>query len=253
MVQNLGLLIQSGALPQSLERLCTAFEDEFQNKSSKGTLITDINSFASQIPTAFATAKRHNKPRLSSLSSHMYDLLKDYMELKLQRTLDMISDKAVSLRSIEMNGVSYTTHTFSHKNCNVVIGDLNGAWFACRIEAIFTYAEADGVVTYVALRKYKELSADDVGRDPYRAFPKVAGKLFYSELDDMCLNEASALICHFALTSMEPENISKGCIHALPLDRVSFILSMLSSFTIGIFRISICLLYIAEFLFSKYY
>ncbi len=73
---------------------------------------------------------------------------------------------------------------------------------------------------FFVTKPYLQLDTADAKLDPYCKFIFAAGQLIYEDCGDPVVVSLVEVICHFAHTPFTPTNISKQCIHVLPLDRV---------------------------------
>ncbi|KAF6745571.1 hypothetical protein DFP72DRAFT_824306 [Ephemerocybe angulata] len=77
---------------------------------------------------------------------------------------------------------------------------------------------------FCAVQHLKPLPASLVGQDWFRRFGAVGGSLWTREYTpDICIIEPTAIVCHFARTAMDLEELPIPAFHILPLDRVRFI------------------------------
>ncbi|EIW56596.1 uncharacterized protein TRAVEDRAFT_127575 [Trametes versicolor FP-101664 SS1] len=156
-----------------------------------------------------------------------------------------LSRHATSCSSLLVSGVSYKPWSRSSGDSNAMFRHpaLGRNSHPGRIEQIFLHTRGaasgeDNVETFLVVKRLQPLNRLDAGLDPYRRYPAVGGRLYYSEYDDaLFVIRGEDLVSHFASTSMEhlvvrapgakdptkthPCLLSKRCIHVRPLDRVS--------------------------------
>jgi hypothetical protein len=122
----------------------------------------------------------------------------------------------------------FSPSSVSVRNSRVVIGNgVPGDWYAGEIKQIFTYSPGlpSKLQVYFVIQRFKELSAQEALQDPYRKYPLVAGRLYRPELEDKIeVVPSQEIIAHFAHTPHDKEDFGFPCFHALPLDKVEFLL-----------------------------
>jgi len=124
----------------------------------------------------------------------------------------------------------FSPSSFSVCDSHAVIGKgVPGDWYAGKIKQIFSYHSGPGLPlktqVYLVIQRFKELSHQEALQDPYRKYPFVAGRLFRPELEDKIeVVLPQEVIAHFAHTPHDKKDFGFPCFHALPLDKVIFIL-----------------------------
>lgn len=127
---------------------------------------------------------------------------------------------------LRIRGVLYQTDGSSPRDSNIIVGDqIQGTWSAGKIQQIVTHT-LDGndikntTTTFLVVRAFKPLTADDLLYDGFRQYPYAGGRLFYAEMQErLDIATPDDVLCHFALTHRQVEGITQDCIHVLPLDR----------------------------------
>jgi hypothetical protein len=120
--------------------------------------------------------------------------------------------------------MQFSIATTSLSNSYVVFKAEPGSdepWLAGSIQMIF-YLPIDKMMhgPFFVIKPYLPLDEADSQFDPYRKFLIAAGQLVYEDCGDLLVRTLDTLSCHFAHTPYKSPNISKQCIHVLPLDRV---------------------------------
>lgn len=152
---------------------------------------------------------------------------------------------ATRCSSLLVSGISYKPWSRSLGDSNAMFRHpiLGSNSHAGRIEQIFLHTRGaatgeDNIETFLVVKRLQPLNRFDAGLDPYRRYPTVGGRLYYSAYDDaLFVIRGGDLVSHFASTSMEhlvvrapgardptkthPCLLSKCCVHVRPLDRVS--------------------------------
>jgi hypothetical protein len=122
----------------------------------------------------------------------------------------------------------FSPSSFSVRDSHVVIGNsIPDHWYAGKIKQIFTYSSGppSRLQVYFVIQRFKELSAQEALQDPYRRYPLVAGCLYHPELEDKIeVVPSEKIISHFAHIPHDRKVFGFPCFHALPLDKVSFLL-----------------------------
>lgn len=123
--------------------------------------------------------------------------------------------------SITFHGMQFTIPTNSLSNSYVVFKRSNEPWSAGSIQMIF-YLPLGEMMRgpFFVIKPYLPLDTEDAHFDPYRKFLVAAGQLFYEECGNLLVCPLNEVQCHFAHTPYNSPNISKRCVHVLPLDRV---------------------------------
>ena len=126
--------------------------------------------------------------------------------------------------SLTFHGMQFSIATNSLGNSYVVVKIKSGGnepWSAGSIQMIFYLPLGETMRgPFFVIKPYLPLDTEDSQLDPYRKFLVVAGQLFYEECGDLLVCALDEVQCHFAHTPYSSPNISKRCVHVLPLDRV---------------------------------
>ena len=130
--------------------------------------------------------------------------------------------KAKQYNKFQHRGSTFSPSSFSIRDSHVVISyRIPGDWHAGIIKQIFTVTFGSLSEAYFVVQKFKEFSAQEAQRDPYRQFPLVGGRLYHPELEDEIeVVTAQEIIAHFAHTPHDEQTFGLPCFHALPLDKV---------------------------------
>ncbi|KAH9161034.1 hypothetical protein EDB89DRAFT_810456 [Lactarius sanguifluus] len=129
--------------------------------------------------------------------------------------------KAKQYDKFSHRGAIFSPSSFSIRDSHVVIVDrISGDWHAGKIKQIFTVPFRPSSEAYFVVQRFKEFSAQEAQRDPYRRYPLVGGRLYHPELEDEIeVVAAQEVIAHFARTPYDGQAFGIPCFHALPLDR----------------------------------
>ncbi len=138
-----------------------------------------------------------------------------------------VTDDMSICSHVALRGVSYKSDGMSPRDSNIIFrrsSDLPSE--AGRIKMMFRHSRSHGKShieeIFLVVERLVELTRNDVKYDPYRRFDWVGGRLCYDRSDpDVMIIRPRHIVSHFARTSMTVPGISTGCIHILPLDRVS--------------------------------
>lgn len=209
---------------------------------SRGTLISDILSWASTVETPKA-----DKIPVSSLSATEYDAfvhrVNSTASVPYVRWDDVagpntsLSNRVKEIRSIKVSGTTFSNSLTSKNkgdgyvlfrsplitNSNHEVAPV----LAGRIERIFLHSHlepgTENVITepYLVIREYQNLTEDHAKLDPFSRIPYLETKLCYNSFEDQRhVVMAADLVSHFASFVYKPDDIDCDCIVVLSLDRV---------------------------------
>lgn len=249
MNQKLRQVISTLRLDEGLKKLADIFSQHVERDAGeKGTLMSDLHALGvSPQPSPQQQLKASEK-----LDRHTGKLLEEY-EKKIARQAINIDPHLWETGATQTwqrgirRGIKHTRFgrgrvTFSSFNhiqldSYVAVGQkIPDDWHAGRIREIFSYTHsgptkemAGYTETYFVVERFKELTDTDALHDPYRKQPFIAGRLFYDSFDESLeLIPLGGILCHVAYTPIKMVSIKSPCIHALPLDRVCYMLNSLT-------------------------
>lgn len=144
-----------------------------------------------------------------------------------------LSNQATFLSSLQLHGVMFKSFDQSPRDSCVSFRPtgtpMEGAG---HIMAIFTHTRctaadppASTTETFLLVKPFEELSVDDVRHDHYRQYQWAGGLLYYDTFLPPVIVRPEQIICHAAKTPLRFGNIERPCVHILPLNRVSNILT----------------------------
>jgi len=112
-------------------------------------------------------------------------------------------------------GAIFSPSSFSLRDSHVVIG--KGDWYAGEIKQIIAYPSSPPSNFYFVIQKFKELSAQEALKDPYRKHPFVGGRLYHPELENQIEVLPSQVILHILrIPHMTREHsVSHASMHCL--------------------------------------
>ena len=189
---------------------------QYLNPTLRGTVFEDLGS----------TDAERDSPQGEECWLEQDDL-KDLKELfirtgKVFRESTATPAKARQYDKFRHHGSIFSPSSFSIRDSHVVIGTrIPGPWHAGEIKQIFTVGFRSSSEAYFVVQRFKELSAKEAEKDPYRQFPLVGGRLYHPELEDKReVVMAREIIAHFAHTPYDEQTFGFPCFHALPLNKV---------------------------------
>lgn len=224
--QELRVFMHSGQLPEEVTtRLLPQFERVF-DEGGRGTLQNDIRAFHTQ-PQQLENTTRFTRLRPADDTRLRARLRADGV---ITAAYDIPGQEVLLQRSVTHRGVRFCTKSTAAGDSQIVFGDLaKGTWQAGKIAQIIVWPRRlrQGEMeyhTFVEVEALHPLSPEDAEADPYRPYPFVAGRLYYSEASSTMIGFQD-IACHFARVSRPKEHTGLGhdCIHVLPLDRVSIL------------------------------
>jgi hypothetical protein len=212
--------MQSAGLPPVLRDLKDAFSKALDG-DARGTFWNDLWAF---------TASRESismpiNSKEMSLPIWIHEKLKNGSMGGIGEQPEHHPSVCLTQESLTLRGMQFSVATNSLGNSYVAFKLKNESgkpWSAGSIQLIFYLPIAETMHgPFFVIKPYLPLSKVDAQFDPYRKFLFAAGKLVYEDCGDLLVCTLDEVWCHFAHTPYKsPENISKPCIHVLPLDRV---------------------------------
>ncbi|OSD08116.1 hypothetical protein PYCCODRAFT_1358106 [Trametes coccinea BRFM310] len=218
---NLQALIQHSAIRGHLPAFLNTF-DKLSGSDRRGTRMEAIL----QSPHA-SLDRPHGDTGKRPVTINLDDGVYSALQLRLSfgeagahsRSLPSdtpLSRNAINCSRIIISGVIYRTRHRSGGDSNVIFKHPTITTPAPgSIDLIFVYERQHGSEkveeTFLAVRRLLDLNADDLKSDPYRKYPRVGGALYYNHFaDEILVLRPSDVLCHFAKTPMEREEIFKG-------------------------------------------
>jgi hypothetical protein len=231
MSQDVRVLMQSSNLPPILNDLQLAFSKALDG-DTRGTFWNDLWAFD---PSPETPDKHSSSPMLAK--SKQVPLPTWIDEGITSGALRGIATKpakrcppvCLSQESLTFRGMQFSIAANSLGNSYVVFkrkmesDSADNHWSAGSIQMIFhLQIEEETHGPFFTIKPYLPLNAADAQFDPYRKFFFAAGQLVYEECGDLVVCILDEVLCHFAHTPYtgRSQEISKPCIHVLPLDRV---------------------------------
>ena len=216
MSQDIRILMQTANLSPILSQLQLAFSKALES-DTRGTFWNDLWAFTPDEQfTALSKSKEAPLPRW-------------IREKLIKGKLGGIATRhcpyaCLTLESLTFRGMRFSIATNSLGNSYIVFNRKSGnndPWSAGSIQMIF-HLRIDETThgPFFVIKPYLPLNTDDSRFDPYRKFLLAAGQLVYEECGDLVVCTLEEASCHFAHTPYKCPNITKQCIHVLPLDRV---------------------------------
>ncbi|KAH9173928.1 hypothetical protein EDB89DRAFT_1849493, partial [Lactarius sanguifluus] len=216
MIQRLrGLISSFEQLGHRLQPLADRLGD-YLNPTVKGTVFEDLTGADAQWDTLQGEECWLEQEVLRYLTELFVRTGKAFYESTTT------PGKAKQYDKFSHRGAIFSPSSFSIRDSHVVIVDrISGDWHAGKIKQIFTVPFRPSSEAYFVVQRFKEFSAQEAQRDPYRRYPLVGGRLYHPELEDEIeVVAAQEVIAHFARTPYDGQAFGIPCFHALPLDRV---------------------------------
>ncbi|KAJ3542467.1 hypothetical protein NM688_g5967 [Phlebia brevispora] len=217
---NMRLLLRDETVCDAAEEMITAYE-AMHDEDRRGTRICELLKEAQP-------SRARRKVIEAMLDDSVLELLLQWLENTGQPHTSNLSPRAVSLSELQIQGVTYTGAQVNPKDSHAIYHptfDNQKEQAAGQIQNIFRHTrQSNGdsfTETFILVRPYIDLNADDAQYDNYRRFSWAGGKLYYEDLaKDAVLVSPSQIVSHFAKTPITIEGIARRCIHTLPLDRM---------------------------------
>ena len=188
--------------------------DDYLNPTVKGTIFENL------IP-------ENSGGEECWLEKEVLTLLKELQTVVLDGHDDQGAEtKARQYNKFSHRSAIFSPSSFSIRDSYVAIGKgIPFDWYAGEVKQIFAYpfkfGPSGSLNVYFVIKRFKELSAEETTRDPYRHYPLVGGRLYHAELEDKIqVVPLREIIAHFAHTPHAMEDFGFPCFHALPLDKV---------------------------------
>ncbi|KAA1479800.1 hypothetical protein DENSPDRAFT_789577 [Dentipellis sp. KUC8613] len=219
------------SVSNALRALADSFNRRF-NADKRGTRLNDILAFVEPVQSPAEDLSLHK----DTLTRVEVELLRRHLESQATsglapdafRYATRVRHACQRHKKFHHRGASYSPWSSSPGDSYVVIGeDILGAWYAARIQGIFSHtqtphSETRVVNTYFIIQRFKPLTIDEGSLDPYRAFPIAGGRLYHdtveSTLEFVTMKD---ILCHFAHTPFASKELG-DCVHVLPIDRVCY-------------------------------
>ncbi|KAJ3551842.1 hypothetical protein NM688_g4476 [Phlebia brevispora] len=221
---NMQYLMQDPWVYRHAQELIDAYNDvHFEDR--RGTRIRE--SFRAPL----AHGEKENGTEPGVLNEECFGLLCRYLG-RSGRSIGAggLTKRVDFLSRLHLRGVSYTVSSRSHRDCNIYF-HLEGAQTeaAGQIESIFRHTRTSDseelTETFIVVKRYAELSAQDAMHDPYRCYEWAGGRLYYNDLSASrpVLIHSEQLVSHISRTPVQIPAISRPCIHALALNRLLYL------------------------------
>lgn len=201
-------------LPPILVSMRAHFERSFGTEF-RGTLLRDLLAVGADGSPEEAPPVCEER---EALSEDLYQLLLGYLngdgtrrfyscfEAHLSSTESFALDPHVSYRNqVVAKGATFTTYEQSFGNSQILFkAAKNSAIFTAQIEQIFSHGrlESDSKPFeqfFLVVRRFRDLSAEEQERDPYRRYPLVGAYLVYDELaSGVSIISLDNVISHYA-------------------------------------------------------
>ncbi|KAH9027128.1 hypothetical protein EDB84DRAFT_1272817, partial [Lactarius hengduanensis] len=214
MSQEVRILMQSADLPPVFYDLQAAFAKAF-DAEARGTFWNDMWAFTSDCDLPIMKGATEI-PLPTLVEEKLRDGLLDGVPAAHFPSVCLMEE------SFAYRGMKFSVETNSPGNSFVVFKYKHyQPWSAGSIQMIL-YLPVKGTThgPFFVIKPYLPLNTADAQLDPYRKFIFAAGQLVYEDRGDLVVVSLDEVICHFAHTPFTPTNISRRCVHVLPLDRV---------------------------------
>ena len=214
MSQEVRILMESTYLPPVFHDLQAAFAKAF-DAEARGTFWNDMWAFTSDGDRS-TIGNTKEVPLPTFVEEELRGGLLEGVPAALCPSVCLMEE------SFAYHGMKYSVETNSPGNSFVVFESRHyQPWSAGSIQMIL-YLPIKGTAhgPFFVIKPYLPLNSADARLDPYRKFIFAAGQLVYEDRGDPVVVSLNSVICHFAHTPFTPTNISRRCIHVLPLDRV---------------------------------
>lgn len=215
-IQNLRILFDESRLPPELLDIVSLYEKRFQI-SVHGTFIDDCGVKEGVISDII---KVKDRTKMSPDDNFYIKTLHQWISTHSGKTDKKTVSKAKILAHIDINGKRYQSSNRDGRVVFQVFKEGVCSYLPGHIISIISLQDKDDAIpsTYALLRRYEQLSEDDVASDYYRKLSH-CGYLVYNNLttDDYTVAPISDIITHFAFTEREVPGITRECLHILPL------------------------------------
>jgi hypothetical protein len=232
---NIYSLMMDPDIKSHMADLVSAFGN-FINKDSHGTQILNALSLLSE-------EEMIGKPRNEQKMHEILDkTIYQALLIRLNQETDSLiyadwysqnqnqpslSPYSVSCVYLKTHGIQYQPYHISSGNSNVVFQPINTSSEAAgQIIEIFLHTHENQMgntveETFVVVKQLVSLSSSDQQYDVFRKYNPIGGILYYAEYSSTIqVIRPQDLVCHFAKTPLQIQDIEKLCIHVLPLDQV---------------------------------
>ncbi|KAJ3901529.1 hypothetical protein F5879DRAFT_991862 [Lentinula edodes] len=222
MMQKLKSLFHGEAFPPIARELATLYQETFEDLDARGTRIND--ALAYEEPNS-DTGTDWPVSSLTILDASTY-----HKVLKISTSENWTASVRIHGR-FKQRGLTFTPQKRSFSDAQVVYHTGTAEeWSAGSIKRIFTTIgeSKDGNSvgeTFVEIHPYRSLTAPHAEYDDYRKFGFAGGRFFYDILEkETLLLPLEKISAHFAYSMQSHSLIDASIIHALPLNKVNFVL-----------------------------
>lgn len=213
-------MITHGQLPKALDGAVAEFYTLYDS-DERGTLLSDVRAFSRPL-SVIPPREEAKKFRLSLPTQVMLTAWSQRHDL----TLDFGTAAAMH-KSMVIRGVRFLVHNqkiepgkFSAQCLIAFGGGVPNDWKAGNIEQIFTLSDE----TFLLLRVFQDLDAEESVHDHYRRFPIGGGRIYSKrQPHELVLIHWREVICHIAYVPSVSGSLAIPHFLALPLDRVSLL------------------------------
>lgn len=213
---NLRRILEQTGTPEII-RNCKPIFQKFVDPQVRGTLITDVLSFAmDDLDEVEVEVSDYASDTTSPLPK-----IPDFLMTCLLESFDATPKCISLLPNLTIKGIMYSAASRHAGNSSVLIqSGRPGVLIPAQIQCFVQLVLPDNIntpVTFVAARRY--LPAN-VKHDPFSGYPFLRAKLWSHELDVLALYTPESIESHFAYYSMKWE---EGQVMAvISLSRVSY-------------------------------
>ncbi|KAH8980793.1 hypothetical protein EDB92DRAFT_1973941 [Lactarius akahatsu] len=214
MIQRLRGLISSFELGHCLQPLADQL-GIYLSPTVKGTIFKDLSGVDAQRDALQGEECWLEQEVLTCLTELLV------CSRKASHESTTMPGKARQYNKFSHRGAMFSPSLFSIRDSHVIIGhQISSDWHTGKIKQIFTVPFRLSSEAYFIVQRFKELSAQEAQRDPYRRYPFVGGRLYDPELEgEIEVVAVQEVIAHFACTPYDGQAFGIPCFHALPLDK----------------------------------
>lgn len=242
MASNLRALVLSNLTPS----LIGEFESIVQTSLDgdvRGTLMSDLASCVADSEPSYVVDISKQTPLSSEIYNAFLSLLRrdarlgdgvDYVSHDAWESSGevMLNPLAQHLGEVRIRGLSFKPRREHVGDSQVLFctsgAQAEGALSLGQIEDIFIHRRASSGQspprdqTFIALKRFAGLTANDQQRDPYKPYKHLRiGLLYQIPIPDVIVIPTTDVVAHFASCIFEDPSLTRSCIVAIPLDRVS--------------------------------
>lgn len=217
MLQNLRALIQS-ELPEELSDLQSQFEKVFD--TGRGGALEDLWFSDEGGPVRYSNT-RDQKP----LDDETWGLLKAWLNAE-NRDIPTRRPQVLWQHSVKRLNMTFSAREGRNNNgdSNVIWGDLQSdAWGAGRIRSIFVLPGAVPDI-FLLVDELSALPSAEATKSPWQRYRSLsAGNVFQAQTHSSRILHLDKITCHAAAIPFGSKTIRRGCVHFIPLERVSLV------------------------------